>query len=81
MKKLFLVLLCVAGVSISYADGGLFGLIGSALNVATGNSNQSKIDSSSLVTSIEQGKNGWKIYTYDYKIKNIEQCENRDINN
>lgn len=76
MKKLFLALLCIASVYMSYADGGLFGLIGSALNAVTGNDDQSKIDSGSMVTSIEQGKNGWKIYHYDYPLKKIKVCEN-----
>lgn len=82
LKKFFLGLLCVIGVSASYADAGIFGLIGSTVNAITGNTSSSTLDndansginSNDNVTA-SKTDDGWTIYRYEGKDpSNITEC-------
>ena len=86
MKKLLVTLMCVVGLSIAHADGGLFGLIGSAVNAISGGKtasdaaeNNSGGSNNDVKTNVENTTDGWKIYVYpnNYEFENkIPSCSN-----
>ena len=83
MKKLLVTLMCVGGLSIAHADGGLFGLIGSAVNAISGGKTSSEDNGSdsnnNVKKNVEDADGGWSIHQYkpNYKYQDkIPDCSN-----
>lgn len=86
IKKIVAVLLCVGGISLVHADGGLFGLIGSAINTVSGNGSSTgnsggQTDANGgindLKVNVDKVDDGWVIMKYkDPKIDNTQNCSN-----
>lgn len=79
MKKYILILFCIIGLTTAdAATGGLFGLIGSAINTVTGKggSESDSTDATNLAKNSKQD-GGWTIVERYGAITN-EPCSNRN---
>lgn len=87
MKKILLILLCSASITGAYADGGLFGLLSSAVDMVAGNSSSDSssdnkpkkmnIDNGDNITKIATTTDGWTITTYASNADiptNVQSC-------